>query len=204
MKLNKVMALALSGLMAVSMLAGCSNGTPNGEENGEQPPVTDNTIVSELNTKLDDAKVDFITFNYSNELQAAAEQVLRVEGGLKTTTNHASNLESMIANYMDFDGIKIGGLNPAIPVTGAKTAITVKFKSGVTAEQAAKDMAAQIVNDIASSTLEEKEDVPNNSGMEYHYTYTGEVAVVSAVDNGTPVYMAVATVACTTSSPVEK
>ena len=49
MKLNKVMALALSGLMAVSMLAGCSNGTPNGEENGEQPPVVATDAASTMN-----------------------------------------------------------------------------------------------------------------------------------------------------------
>ena len=36
MKLNKVLALALSGVMAVSMLAGCSGAPVNGEQEGEQ------------------------------------------------------------------------------------------------------------------------------------------------------------------------
>ena len=50
MKLNKVLALALSGVMAVSMLAGCSNNSGNGGQNGEeQPPVDDTTIASVLN-----------------------------------------------------------------------------------------------------------------------------------------------------------
>ena len=41
MKLNKVLALALSGVMAVSMLAGCSNNSGNGGQNGgEQPLLT--------------------------------------------------------------------------------------------------------------------------------------------------------------------
>ena len=41
MKLNKVLALALSGVMAVSMLAGCSNNSGNGGQNGEeQTPAT--------------------------------------------------------------------------------------------------------------------------------------------------------------------
>ena len=55
MKLNKVMALALSGLMAVSMLAGCSNGTPNGEENNEGQVTTTNAaeVMNSLQSKVE-------------------------------------------------------------------------------------------------------------------------------------------------------
>ena len=55
MKLNKVMALALSGLMAVSMLAGCSNGTPNGEENNQGQVTTTNAaeIMNSLQSKVE-------------------------------------------------------------------------------------------------------------------------------------------------------
>ena len=69
MKLNKVMALALSGLMAVSMLAGCSNGTPNGEENNEgQDQVTVNAAAEVLNKMQDvvDFKSDAKTDGYLN------------------------------------------------------------------------------------------------------------------------------------------
>ena len=43
MKLNKVMALALSGLMAVSMLAGCSSDPSNGDGGNTEvtPPASD-------------------------------------------------------------------------------------------------------------------------------------------------------------------
>ena len=51
MKLNKVLALALSGVMAVSMLAGCSGNPGNGgqEGEGEKPPVVTTDAADVLN-----------------------------------------------------------------------------------------------------------------------------------------------------------
>ena len=56
MKLNKVLALALSGVMAVSMLAGCKGGSANGEQdNTEQPPVASNavSVMNNLQSKVE-------------------------------------------------------------------------------------------------------------------------------------------------------
>ena len=78
MKLNKVLALALSGVMAVSMLAGCSNNSGNGGQNGEeQPPVDDTTIASVLNDEQADNDVK-VNFTYSSSLETALQKTLSV------------------------------------------------------------------------------------------------------------------------------
>lgn len=74
MKLNKVLALALSGVMAVSMLAGCK-GSSNGEENpGEQPPVTSNAV-SVMNEAQDVVKFGENTL-LNNALKAVGEELV--------------------------------------------------------------------------------------------------------------------------------
>ena len=206
MKLNKVLALALSGVMAVSMLAGCSGNPGNGGQEGEnQPPVADTTIAGVLNDKIEDEKLDYeLAFTYSNNLQQAAEQVLRVTGGLKkASSTDASNYEKAIASYLDMDQMNISALKATTPVTGSKTAITVKFVDGMTEEAAKKEAVKSIISDIKTSALEAEKEVAGNPDLKYNFTYSGEVAVVSGDDNGTPVYMAIATITCTTSAPVE-
>ena len=58
MKLNKVLALALSGVMAVSMLAGCSGNPGNGGQEGEQPPVVTTDAAEVLNKIQSTVKFD--------------------------------------------------------------------------------------------------------------------------------------------------
>ena len=58
MKLNKFLALALSGVMAVSMLAGCSGNPGNGGQEGEQPPVVTTDAAEVLNKIQSTVKFD--------------------------------------------------------------------------------------------------------------------------------------------------
>ena len=81
MKLNKVLALALSGVMAVSMLAGCSGNSGNGGQNGEgeQAPATGvsanvgNLIKADLD---EDVNIDFVTFADDNDLDNALDYTM--------------------------------------------------------------------------------------------------------------------------------
>ena len=75
MKLNKVLALALSGVMAVSMLAGCSNNSGNGGQNGEeQCPAT--SLLLLLNGQDADNKVK-VNFT-DGALLRPSEQTLKL------------------------------------------------------------------------------------------------------------------------------
>ena len=193
MKLNKVLALALSGVMAVSMLAGCSNNSGNGGQNGEeQPPVADTTIAGVLNNKMSDEKVDYVSFDYSTELQAAVEQVLRVNGGLESNTDK-EDISNDVASYMGVTRTLFNALNSR--KVGTAYAVTTQIEDAVT-EEAAKKNIATAVYDLVKD-LEEEEDGTNNT---FNYSYSGEVAMVSAEDNGVPVYMAVVIVTCETTA----
>ena len=193
MKLNKVLALALSGVMAVSMLAGCSGNSGNGGQNGEeQPPVADTTIAGVLNDKMSDEKVDYVSFDYSTELQAAVEQVLRVNGGLEINTA-PDDISNDVASYMGVTRTLFNTLNNR--KVGTAYAVTTQIEDAVT-EEAAKKNIATAVYDLVKD-LKEEEDGTNNT---FNYSYSGEVAMVSAEDNGVPVYMAVVIVTCETTA----
>ena len=193
MKLNKVLALALSGVMAVSILAGCSGNSGNGGQNGEeQPPVADTTIAGVLNDKMSDEKVDYVSFDYSTELQAAVEQVLRVNGGLESNTD-TEDISNDVASYMGVTRTQFTNLNSK--KVGTAYAVTTQIEDAVT-EEAAKKNIATAVYDLVKD-LEEEEDGANNT---FNYSYSGEVAMVSAEDDGVPVYMAVVIVTCETTA----
>lgn len=195
MKLNKVLALALSGVMAVSMLAGCSGNPGNGGQEGEQPPVADTTIAGVLNDKMSDEKVDYVSFDYSTELQAAVEQVLRVNGGLKADTDEET-ISNDVASYMNIDRTKFSNLNAK--EVGTAYAVTTQIFDSKTEEAAKKEIANSVYGLV--DDLKEEENTTKNT---FNYSYSGEVAMVSAEDNGKPVYMAVVIVTCeTTASPL--
>ena len=84
MKLKKIASLALAGVMAVSMLAGCgTNNTKPGEGEGENPGVITPTGFSATLEDAVDTKRDDITFKDDTADQAALEKMV---AGLSTKT----------------------------------------------------------------------------------------------------------------------
>src|SRR5699024_9930001 len=76
MKLNKVLALALSGVMAVSMLAGCSGNPGNGGQEGEGEGETNVTgFAATVASKLDENK-DNVTVTSSDAIDAALKAAM--------------------------------------------------------------------------------------------------------------------------------
>ena len=83
MKLKKVMALALAGVMAVSMLTGCGNGGNGGaSENGEENGVAGG-FSSELAKYMEEsAKKDNVRFQDDADVTAALADALGNRGSL--------------------------------------------------------------------------------------------------------------------------
>ena len=79
MKLKKLMALALSGVLAVSMFAGCAKGNvkPEPTPNPEEPTATGYSAM--LDEKVDD-KNDYVTFADNADDEAALEYALNSVG----------------------------------------------------------------------------------------------------------------------------
>ena len=82
MKLKKIASLALAGIMAVSMLAGCSNGGNNGNNennDGNVTPVTSKIVDAVNNGQTAGNKVK-IEFEVNSKLDAALQQAVNVYG----------------------------------------------------------------------------------------------------------------------------
>ncbi len=201
MKLNKVLALALSGVMAVSMLAGCSNNSGNGGQEGEQPPVADNTIASVLNDEQKDNDVK-VNFTYSSSLETALQKTLSVVGGNESETNVESYLINVLGiddevTMGEFCGRKFNthGGNEV----GEQTAVVViRDQSGKTEDGVAKQMYNTLSGDLTNLD-DEWLDTNVNEQIKWSFSYAGEVASVSVVEGTqTSTYVAVV-VTCNTT-----
>lgn len=198
MKLNKVLALALSGVMAVSMLAGCSNNSGNGGQNGEeQPPVDDTTIASVLNDEQADNDVK-VNFTYSSSLETALQKTLSVVGNENETT-----VEPYLVKVLGVDDVVIQHFygypnqTSGTPNTvGEQTAVVViRDKTGKTEDGVAKEMYTKLANGGLDKLTAEWAD----NQVKWSFSYTGEVAAVSTVeDNQNYTYVAVV-VTCNTT-----
>ena len=202
MKLNKVLALALSGVMAVSMLAGCSGNSGNGGQNGEeQPPVDDTTIASVLNDEQADNDVK-VNFTYSSSLETALQKTLSVVGGNESETT----VESYLINVLDIDDeVTMGEFCGRKSNThggnevGEQTAVVViRDQTGKTEDGVAKEMYKKLSGDLTNLD-DEWLDTSVNEQIKWSFSYTGEVASVSVVEGTqTSTYVAVV-VTCNTT-----
>lgn len=83
MKLKKVMALALAGVMAVGMLTGCGNGGNGGaSENGEENGVAGGFSSVLAKYMEESAKMDNVSFQDDADVTAALEDALGNRGSL--------------------------------------------------------------------------------------------------------------------------
>ena len=169
MKLNKVLALALSGVMAVSMLAGCSGKPSNGDEENNQGNTTvDTTVASVLNEEqaATDNKVK-IDFTYSSSLENALEKALTEFGASVKPVN----VEDRVAEILNVDDVTIdkfygydgqtGGTN----TVGEQTAVVVIRKSGLTDTGVAKEMYTTMKDKLAKLTPDwENRTIAKSSG----------------------------------------
>ena len=133
MKLNKMLALALSGVMAVSMLAGCSGAPSNGEEGDKEQQVVVSDAAATLN-KMQKV-VDFDGSSTLDNYMKAVETLKPSQVKLLTEDNYASD---------------VAGLS----VTGNTVTAIKKVMSYVDAQNVAADFDA-----FDSAEADNKDDV---------------------------------------------
>ncbi len=181
MKLNKVLALALSGVMAVSMLAGCSGNSGNGGQNGEGDViVTPSTgAAAILNNEQD--KVEFTNVS-SSELQQAATDLLasdlsvKAQLGCLTDGNalydrlKALGVENMTNTWNTF------GDNIDEEETKVVT-IIFDMSGAYSMDEVVKRIAQNIDGD---ANIRDKVVMDSGNGVVRTYSYTGTVSTVTA------------------------
>lgn len=182
MKLNKVLALALSGVMAVSMLAGCSgNGSNNGGSSSGDDSTVDTTIASVLNDEQADTDHDVkIDFAYSSSLETALSKTLEVTGVVG-----ANQVETYLKNVLGVEDVTVsnfygysGQSNPN--QVGEQTAVFVyRYNNGLTDTGIAKDVYQ---NHLDSELAKLCTDYTNQN-VKWSYSYTGNVAMSKVEEN---------------------
>ena len=184
MKLNKVMALALSGIMAVSMLAGCK-GT-DGEDSSSSTVVTP---VSNAVSVMNDAQ-SIVKFEADADLDAAlaaaakkatyadvskAKYAFDTDGISTSDAVYEALIGKLPANEMGNAYIDFGSTATSA-VRGQSTTKGIVYTvnaNGLT-EKAALEMYKKLVSSNLPSI------VKDNNSKQYNATYTGAVSVVTA------------------------
>ncbi len=196
MKLNKILALALSGVMAVSMLAGCSNNT-NGDKD-EQVPAT-GVVAAVNNGQTGDVKV---TFTADATLDSQLSKAINACAEKATEEDVQANLEKIIGG----DIVKLtGSLNVGdafMPYASAMGKDTSKEIVGVRvikvdanySENAALNKIADKVDAITQNLVKNSLDKNAQINSKYAaYDYAGTVSMVetTALDGTTNYYAAI-------------
>ena len=150
MKLKRILSLALSGVLAISMLAGCGIGTVTVSGNKLSAETT--AVRKAMNMELDTLAQDTVDYKSNSELANATAAVAQtvtvdeVKQASKTGTILGGDVKSMMGRYMKFTDWT-NGFGPYAPAAGNgdKTyATALTFDGSMTAEEVGKAMADNV------------------------------------------------------------
>ena len=192
MKLNKVLALALSGVMAVSMLAGCSGNPGNGGQEGEGEGETNVTgFAATVASKLDENK-DNVTVTSSDAIDAALKAAMvkpddnfitsnRTEATLKAVGTTGPVYISLKDTLSDITWSSKASFENASYDTAKEDAnVAVVYYIGGDINS---DRVAQLVADkIDDIKLPEHSEVKDDTYYSYDYTVDVSCATATTKD----------------------
>ncbi len=175
MKLNKILALALSGVMAVSMLAGCSD---NGGKDDNDVIVTPSTgAAATLNDEQEKDKVTFTDASSANLQKATASLTtaeLEALGVNIAAEDPDGAIVSVLKDLSDEKFTNTYNVFQNYANTDKKNTYSVVFGvSGALTMDAALEKIAADLDDSLQLAAAYK-------GNTYVYTYTGTVSTVTA------------------------
>ena len=200
MKLKKIASLALAGVMAVSMLAGCATNNTKPETKPEEPTVVSGYSAT-LADKLGDLK-DYVAVKDNADDVVALQKALNYisEPTLLTLADRKTvhdldgdkgnaDVASMIADFVDragftdpSDDIKDGDLSMAWYADGnwcdnrsVKDGMIYAVNGAVGEDEAVKLVAAQVKDDIAALP----EHNTNTAQDKYDYSYVVSASVAT-------------------------
>ena len=219
MKLKKIASLMLAGVMAVSMLAGCSGKTEGDEKPGDDVVVVPETgIVAEVNNgqnEDNEAKIDFTSNASLDVALTSAVKAFGEYSNYKDLTARVANLLSMDAwSTTILNNVYNGMANPDYPMNGYNSVDedadgdVVEFVEVFTidsekakSEDAAMKQAAETIDKVVGRLPATSYVKGATKGGEKYcdYTYTGAVSMVTVEKaNGMTTYCFAYTIAQTT------
>ena len=150
MKLKRILSLALSGVLAISMLAGCGIGTVTVSGNKLSAETT--AVRKAMNMELDTLAQDTVDYKSNSELANATAAVAQtvtvdeVKQASKTGTILGGDVKSMMGRYMKFTDWtnSFGPYKPAAGDGDKTYATALTFDGSMTAEEVGKAMADNV------------------------------------------------------------
>ncbi|WP_143406996.1 hypothetical protein [Faecalibacterium sp. An121] len=199
MKLKKIASLALAGIMAVSMLAGCKDGTTEDGGASSQPetPVVSNAA-EYANYMLSGPEKNIFTFSSNSDLDAKLKKVVEkvdligdtlIENAYKTNyvvgETAGSNIPQKVGPELDKEfSNKVfvtTGFNTVPSVSGDRIAIDTYAVSGKLSEE---DAVKSIVKTWAGTSINTTTYPSSVSG--YDCDYKAEISAVNVASRQHP------------------
>ena len=185
MKLKKIASLMLAGVMAVSMLAGCSGKTEEkpGAENPEVTPVTG--AAAALNAELDNNKGK-LTFSEDSSIENMVK-VYFANHQIKASDWDVSNPLTVDDDLSEFiaDGIDATFKTTSTTMSGISNDSAEKKATGVVVVEAnAKLFNEDAVLNYLGQYLDSIELADVDTTGNRAYNYTGTVSVAKAESKG--------------------
>ena len=190
MKLKKIASLALAGVMAVSMLAGCAGKTGTTENEGT-------TVVagSSIVTAFNDGQ-DTVTFSSDSKMESAVAGAVKANGDATTMDKIKSYIQTLT-------GLTSKTLATATTSNDDLTDGMTKTQwygkayagSSYWTEADAINAAVRDMKDVVKDLDENTRDGKKQGDTYYEFSYTGTVALTSYVEvDGTTTYFVTYTI----------
>ena len=201
MKLKKIASLMLAGVMAISMLAGCSG---KGETKPEEPAtgVNATTVIA----ALDKTATDKVTFSASSSLQTTLENALKITGESVNVTTVKKNMQAIDSTLSQSAGL------PVINTKEDDDKAVQSFLSVVSFGDANSAYVDKYINEQLADAIEKvnvynttlpcsklpaySDDYGTNKDYYYTFAYTADVAVAEVTNTltGATTYVAAFTI----------
>ena len=213
MKLKKIASLMLAGIMAVSMLAGCSGkGNNSGNNNGNGVVTATGVNADTVIAALKDATTEAVKVTASSELQNELATVVKYLGDSSFSIGSVDDdfSENAVAIFTGVDYVEVFDFDDEDNYKKAQTVIFTGATSSVVGndvDDTVSKLAIARSIDFAIDELEMNENSLNEGaavedGTDYYtFNYTAELAVVEVSDAaGRTTYVYACTVTCTPSA----
>ena len=216
MKLKKIASLALAGVMAVSMLAGCSGNGSNGDNNNGGNTVVEpstSSIVTAFNDGQDKDNKVKVTFSSDASLDAALQKAGKEVGSSASEINVLNYVVSLMGKFYDsvddFADAETPDGNIADKQSKTTIGVMLLESADYWTEKDAVNAAARHVDDLIATlaTDNKNSNGENDTVGEKYYTfdYTGTVSMVSvAQESGATNYYVVFTITQTAAQQTVK
>ena len=209
MKLKKIASLMLAGVMAVSMLAGCSGKGNDSNNNGNNTTVDTSVLgVDGIVSLLDEDTTKSVKFSADNSLQNALNKVVSEIGTQIVSTDmnsQKSNIVERIVEVAEIENFQ-GGNQFALQAMKKKDADPQTLvdlyiiPAADMSEKMANNVFASDIDDlIANVNIKDRSSIEDD-GSYYKFSFNSNVAAVKVMStDGFAGYVAVVTLTCTSA-----